>query len=315
MKYNYSLISPFQFQDLVIHICFEILGMGTETFSEGPDGGRDSRFHGEAISYPSSTKPWSGLTIIQAKHTISFNKKFSDSDFFGSESAIINKEVIKIKNLIKNDNLENYLLFANRKLPANANQEIINFLSDSTGLKKEHIGLIGIEKIENYLKRFPHISKNIELNPFDMPLNIEPDDLADVITAINYSLPTIKQEQVDKKIIRTDFLKKNEINRVSSYYANQILNKIGDFPAVDEFLAMPCNINLQRKYYESAEELNAKICLYKKNEHDFDNIMERIIELLLERDNDLKSNKRLTRIMIYYMYYQCDIGENDVHHT
>ncbi|CNI36768.1 ABC-three component system protein [Yersinia bercovieri] len=311
MKYNYSLISPFQFQDLVIHICFELLGMATETFSEGPDGGRDSRFDGQALLYPSSSKPWQGVTIIQAKHTLGFNKKFSDSDFFGNDSSIINKEVDKISQLIKTDNLENYLLFSNRKLPANINNEIIKYINSSTGLRTENIGLIGVEQIENYLKRFPHISKNIDLNPFDMPLNIEPDDLANIINSISDSLSTLPKEKPESRIIRTDFLSKNAINGVGSGYANEILKKIGEFPAIDEFLAMPCNSQLQEKYYESVDELAAKISIYKNDEHNFDTVLEKIIELLIERDSDLKTKKRLTRIMIYYMYYQCDIGEND----
>lgn len=315
MKYNYSLISPFQFQDLVIHVCFELLGMGTETFSEGPDGGRDSRYDGDAMQYPSASNPWKGLTIIQAKHTLGFNKKFSDSDFFGSDSAIINKEVIKISELIKSDGLSNYLLFANRKLPANSNNEIIKFISEKTGLNQANIGLIGTEKIENYLKRFPHIPKNINLNPFDMPLNIEPDDLAEIITAINKSLKALPKEPVQTKIIRTDFKNKNIINNVGKNYADQIIKKIGDFSIIDDFLAMPCNNALQEKYYESIDELSAKISIFKRKEHSFDVILERVIELLIERDNELKTNKRLTRIIIYYMYYRCDLGENDANNA
>lgn len=35
-----------------------------------------------------------------------------------------------------------------------------------------------------------------------------------------------------------------------------------------------------------------------------------MIELLIARDSDLHKNKKLTRIMVYYMYYNCDIGDS-----
>ena len=35
MKYQYSELSPAQFETLVIHVCYRLLGLGTETFSDG----------------------------------------------------------------------------------------------------------------------------------------------------------------------------------------------------------------------------------------------------------------------------------------
>ncbi len=56
------------FERLVVSICDRILGTGTIHFSDGPDGGRDAAFTGRAENYPSSTKPWEGSFVIQAKH-------------------------------------------------------------------------------------------------------------------------------------------------------------------------------------------------------------------------------------------------------
>lgn len=310
MKYNYSELSPNQFEDLTIHLCYELLGMATQTFSEGPDGGRDSRFSGVAECYPSSRKPWSGLTIIQAKHTSSYNSKFRDSSFFGADSATIGKEVSKIKKLILEDGMKNYLIVANRKLSAATNEDILNYLSDKTGLDKENIGLIGIETMESYFKKYSTIPEQVGLNPFDMPINIEPDDLAEVITAINKALPYIKQKNIIPNLKRTDFNGKNKINNLSADYANIIKCKMTDFYEIEEFLAMPENQAEQEMYMDSSDEIHAKICAYKTNEHTFDNVLEVIIDLIIKRDNDCKSHKRLTRVMIYYMYYRCDIGEN-----
>lgn len=311
MKFQYSHLSSGQFESLVIHLCYELLGFATETFSDGKDGGRDSRFEGRANLYPSSAEPWTGVTIIQAKHTSAYNKKFSDGEFYGTASSEIDGEIPKIARLIENDSLRNYFLFSNRKLPANASSNIREYISSQTGLHSSNIGLVGVEQFENYFKRFKHIPENVGLNPFDMPLNIEPDELAEIIVSLKKNLKAINKADIGKKIVRVSFERKNQINNLSAQYGNTIKKRIGEMYQVQEFLAMPENDALQQLYMQSAEELAAKICVLQGPEQKFDNILEKIIELLLERDNDLRSNKSLTRLMIYYMYYHCDIGEED----
>lgn len=314
MSYNYSDLSPIQFESLVIHICYELFGMGAETFADGPDGGRDSRFEGLAQCYPSTSRGWDGLTVIQAKHTINYNSKFSDSDFFStrSETATITVEAKKIKKLIENDGINNYIIFSNRKLPANISEKIKTYLSDETGLPKENIGLIGIEAMANYFRRFPHITKTVDLNPFDTPLNIQPDDLAEVIVSIKEALPAIKKKNIEPNLNRTGFTKKNKINNLTDNYADAIIKRIGDFYEIQDFLSMPENDEYQRKYTETAEELHAKICAYKRDEDSFNKVIESLIEQIINRDNDCRKHRILTRIMVYYMYYKCDIGENYV---
>ncbi|MFT5757478.1 MAG: hypothetical protein ACI9LM_002212 [Alteromonadaceae bacterium] len=314
MNYNYSDLSPTQFEHLVIHLCYELFGMGAETFSDGPDGGRDSRFEGLSQMYPSTNRPWDGLTVIQAKHTISYNSKFNDPDFFSltSQTSTIVSEVEKIKRLIDSDGINNYIIFSNRKLPAGVNEKIKTYLSAETGLAKENIGLIGMETMGNYFKKFPNIAKTVDLNPYDVPFNIQPDDLADVIISIKEALPDIKQKKIKPNLDRTDFIPKNKINNLTSNYADAVIKKLGDFYEIQDFLSMPENEELQQKYSETAEELHAKICAYKRESHSFDQVIENTIELIINRDNDCRRNRILTRTMVYYMYYKCDIGENYV---
>ncbi|MBF4371430.1 hypothetical protein EAY04_25930, partial [Vibrio anguillarum] len=101
-------------------------------------------------------------------------------------------------------------------------------------------------------------------------------------------------------------------NNLTSGYSGAILKKMGDFYAIEDFLSMPDNDEHQQKYIETAEELHAKICIYKRDHHSFDQVIEKTIELIIDRDNDCRRNKALTRAMVYYMYYKCDIGENYV---
>jgi len=311
VKFQYSHLSSGQFESLVIHLCYELLGFATETFSEGKDGGRDSRFEGRANLYPSTAEPWTGVTIIQAKHTSAYNKKFSDGEFFGTASSEVDGEIPKIARLIKSDSLRNYFLFSNRKLPANASSTIRDYIASQTGLHSSNIGLVGVEQFENYFKIFKHIPENVGLNPFDMPLNIEPDELAEIIVSLKSNLKAINKADIGRKIVRVSFERKNQINNLSGPYGNTIKKKIGEMYQVQDFLAMPENEALQQLYMQSAEELAAKVCVLQSPGQKFDVVLEKIIELLLERDTDLRSNKTLTRLMIYYMYYHCDIGEED----
>ncbi|MGE8351171.1 MAG: ABC-three component system protein [Pseudomonas protegens] len=311
MKFQYSHLSSGQFESLVIHLCYELLGFATETFSDGKDGGRDSRFEGRANLYPSAAEPWTGVTIIQAKHTSAYNKKFSDGEFFGTASSEVDGEIPKIVKLIKSDSLRNYFLFSNRKLPASASLTIRDYISGQTGLHSSNIGLVGVEQFENYFKRFKHIPGDVGLNPFDMPLNIEPDELAEIIVSLKNNLKAISKADLGRKIVRVSFERKNQINNLSGPYGSTIKKKIGELYQVQDFLAMPENEVLQQLYMQSAEELAAKVCVLRNPDQKFDVVLEKIIELLLERDTDLRSNKTLTRLMIYYMYYHCDIGEED----
>ncbi|WP_421866627.1 ABC-three component system protein [Motiliproteus sp.] len=317
MKYNYSEISHNQFEELVLQLCFELFGLGTQKFSDGVDGGRDARFDGIANELPSRRNPWEGLTVIQAKHTIEYNKKYSDNDFFGADSSVLNQEVSKIKKLIANDDMKNYILFANRKLPAQSNENILNFLSLETGLNKSNLMLVGVELMESWLKVFPSIPEKVDLNAFDMPLNIEPDELAEVILKIKSELVNIDELVKNKRkteiddIKRTTFKRKNELNNVRESYANIIEKKIIAFDQINDFLSRPENYLFQEKYEDCKDELDERIKSFRNNDHDFEKILENIYDLIIKRDQDCKTNKRLTKAMLHYMYYMCDIGEVD----
>jgi len=111
-------LSPTDFEKLVSVICVEWLGEGTTSFADGRDGGRDARFHGTAQLYPSTTEPWSGHVVIQAKHTATPDASCSDSDFQGFFGNGKKSECPKIQNLIADEILDQYLVFTNRKLTA-----------------------------------------------------------------------------------------------------------------------------------------------------------------------------------------------------
>ena len=75
MKYAYEDLGPEQFETLIVLLCQRLLGISVQGFAKGPDGGRDAKFVGTAELHPSKVDPWSGTTIIQAKHTNGHNRE------------------------------------------------------------------------------------------------------------------------------------------------------------------------------------------------------------------------------------------------
>lgn len=64
--YNLSGLSTRSFEKLVQSIASKVLGPGTVTYGDGPDGGREATFEGR-MDYPSQADPWEGYRVIQAK--------------------------------------------------------------------------------------------------------------------------------------------------------------------------------------------------------------------------------------------------------
>ena len=156
MKYAYEDLSDGHFEILVVLLCQRLLGIGVQGFAQGPDGGRDAKFVGTAELHPSKAAPWKGTTIIQAKHTNGYNRHFSETDFYSAASSntVLGKEIPRIKKLRDNNQLDNYMLFANRRLSGNAETGIRSYLSKQCNIPDESIYLCGIEQMELLLKTF-----------------------------------------------------------------------------------------------------------------------------------------------------------------
>lgn len=306
MKYPYHDFYETLFEDLIVAICQEILGMGVQSFSKGPDGGRDARFNGTAECFPSSTKPHNGKFIIQAKHTDNPIAKVSEKPFSGeSESSIVSKEIKKIKLLKENNEIDHYIIFTNRKASGNAVPKIENKIISSTNIKTAH--LIGIDGIEKYLKAYPDIPINLDLSPVNMPLRVSPDEIAEVILKISNNNDSFK-EAFESIPERVDLSSKNKANNLSSQYSSSIEKHIKDFACIKNFLGDPQNKSFQDMYVNSSEEFNAAIIAKRNDFQKYDDVLQMVISLLIGRDSDLSKNRRLTRLIIYYMYWNCDLG-------
>lgn len=316
MKFAYEDLSDDQFEKLVVYLCQRLLGISVQGFAKGPDGGRDAKFVGTAELHPSKAAPWVGTIIIQAKHTNGYNRNFSESDFFSTTSTntILDKEILRIKKLREAKQLDHYMLFANRRLAGNAESEIREHIASECNIPASSIYLCGVEQLEIWLKRFPDAAIEADLDPIDSPLTVSPDDLAEVVQALARHKDSVIALFDDPPTERVPYEQKNKINNMSVEYAKiQRKKYLKETSQIRRFLAAPENLELLRMYESIVDEFQFKI-ISKRNDYQmFDEVMEYLVDLLFNRDPILRqrAHKRLTRAMLFYMYWNCDIGEVD----
>lgn len=313
MRYALHDLNPTSFEELVVELCTELLGLGVQAFGPGPDGGRDGQFTGTADAYPSRSAPLSGKMIIQAKHTIDAIGKFSDVEFSGaSPKSTLSEELPRIKALYEAGRLDHYFLFSNRRLGGIANQSIQDRIADQTGVTSVH--LFGVEQMERLIKRSPFAATKLQDFEYALPLRASPDELAEVITAI-------ASVQIDcpgtsvTPLQRTAFKKKNELNGLSDEYAMLITrNYLKHFSTVESFLNDPVNQEVLSSYNDAVDEFSAKLVAHRGDFESYDKLLNYLESQLIKRDGDLKANKKLTRTVFYFMYWSCDIGTTGGEH-
>jgi hypothetical protein len=313
MKYAYEDLSDKQFEDLVVFLCHKLLGISVQGFAEGPDGGRDAKFVGTAELHPSKAAPWVGTTIIQAKHTNGYNRHFSESDFFNAKSNknVIGEEIVRIKSLRDSKQLDHYMLFANRRLGGNTESIIRAHISRQCGIPEASIYLCDIEQLEKWLKLFPEAAKLASLDPIDSPLIVSPDDLAEIIQAIALQKEVLSKILDDPPAPRISYETKNALNNMTAEYAKAQRGRyLKETAQIRTFLAAPENDELLQMYESVVDEFQLKIIAKRKDYQTFDDVMEYLVDLLFGRDAVLRQHghKRLTRVMLFYMYWNCDIG-------
>tara|TARA_R110002012_G_scaffold263074_3_gene445567 strand:+ start:153 stop:1070 length:918 start_codon:yes stop_codon:yes gene_type:complete len=305
MKYPLENLTDKEFEDLVALICKEILGTGTVVFSTGKDGGRDAKFYGVANCFPSKSSPWNGKIVIQAKHTEKINSSCSDSDF----QAILKNSVLpSIKKLKTANKVEFYLLFTNRKLSGIQDAKIEDIFDDSTGVNNR---VIGLETIDLWLTEYPRIARILNLNKLLLPLNFNENDLKEIINTFN------KISNEEEKVIpaipeHRDIQIKNELNRLSKEYFNSVIKKnIIYFDQIRDFLTDEINSEYLNKYENTIDDINEEIVLHRDEFEKFEEILNYLYKFIVENNPELTQNRRLVRVFLHYMYYNCDIGVNE----
>lgn len=308
-RFSIHRLHDTEFEDLVTLICRQLLGAGVTSFEPGPDGGKDAKFEGTTIAFPSPTTLATGKFIIQAKHTSNPVASCSDYEF---ETALLNKELPKIKRQFDEGRLTHYILFTNRRKTGGAEDRIPDRIKTETGV--QHVWLRGLKDIENDLLHFPEIVKLSELDKLRSPIQFVLDDIRDVIVAFHShraNLATAFDSQHDFRGY-PGLPRKNEINGLTETYFKEhiLVDSEPRFPEIRRFLENPRNWELTEQYHAVANELKGQIILHREKFITFDSALEHVYQLMHERSPELRTAPRrtLTKVFIHYMYVNCDIG-------
>lgn len=313
MRYAYEDLDPHQFEDLAVALCQFLLGAGVQGFAIGRDGGRDAKFVGTADLLPSSGNPWRGTVIVQAKHTNGLNKSFTDSDFFSetSDTTTIGEELPRITKLREAGSLDHYLLFANRRLTGNGETLLRTHLMTRTGLPAESVLLCGVEGLEVWLKRFPQAASIACIDALDSPLIVSSDQLAELVETLSTSLGPAAARLDEVPGGRISYDEKNHINAMSPEYARLLRrNYLKETGQIRDFLADPINERMLELYLSIVDEFQLKVVAKRKDYQSFDDVMNYLFDLLFARDPLLRAHKLWTRAMVFYMYWNCDLGDD-----
>jgi hypothetical protein len=295
------------FEYLSILICNKILGAATIPFAKGKDGGKDGRFHGKANRFPSETQPWEGKIVIQAKHTTKENASCSDTGF----ATILKNEVIPaIKKLTQENSIDYYLLFTNRKLTGIKDDKIEKQIAAETNVENV---VIANEKIQQFLQEYHDIPQTAKLNELLRPLEFDESDLKEIIIAIHEVIKKNDNFPIEVDFTKIDLEKKNELNKLSKSYFDDVIKRDFDyFNQIETFLSSPINVSLREMYEDTISELNAKITLRRYEFVEFENMLDEFYNYVISNNADqLKGKKRLVRILLNYMYCNCDIGKKE----
>lgn len=302
-------LSEAEFEDLIVAICRELLGVGVTGFGSGPDSGRDGFFEGRANRFPSDSTPATGKFVIQAKHAQSPIASCSDSAF---KKTLLDKELPKVKRLFDDGKLTQYLLFTNRKKTAGADEHFEGRVREESGVS--NAWLLDIDYIYRELRAHPHIVRNAGLDRFHIPMNFTPEDYRDIIDGLfahRDAVETGFDSEHDFKDY-PGFEGKNVVNGVSSDYGSHIKeDSMPHFDAIARFLKNPRNDELTEKYHVVANELKGQLIVHMEQFKSFEHALDAIPGLIQERAPELQvpAKRRLLKIMIHYMYVNCEIGK------
>lgn len=312
-QYPYESLNAEEFENLVIRICKDILGIGCKTFSSGKDGAKDSWFTGSAQNFPSNVASWNGTFNIQAKHTKVYNASCSDNEFSENKTSILEKEISRLNEIKANTPFNNYMIFTNRKLTGGTHPKIVKKLQDGIGITNAEI--IGREQIDSYLTDFPHIANQFGLYKFIAPLRFYEKDLRDVIIIFSDHSKNISLEAKNyiKSFTVINKENKNELNNLSKDYFEFIKShSLQYFESIENFLRDPKNEVYTRMYSNTVSDLQEVITVERSRFVEFEHIIKHLIDHTVgSNEEKLKDLRKIVRVFVHFMYFNCDIGKTE----
>lgn len=247
-------------------------------------------------------KNWKNPERLSPSELLEFNRILIDS-IFGEE--------IK-KSEEKEDPVDHYLLFTNRKLTSSGEGKIRNIFNSKSHVK--NFSFHGKEWIEEELSNntaLEPIMKRLGLGCYRSPLRICSSDIKEVILAFRNHKNEISNEFASANDFKYVFIEeKNRLNKLSDEYFNNVIRTHEQhFREIKAFLENPRNLEFVNYYLNICDEINAKITIHRNQFNEFENIFENLYDLINEKEKDLKIDRRFVNVFLHYMYCVCDIGK------
>lgn len=307
MPFRLHELSHDEFQEVVVLLCRELLGPTVTSFSEGKDGGKDAQFEGFSPTFQAlGDKP--GRFIIQAKHTSNPAATCSGSAF----RREVAHEIPKIQKLAAAGRLTHYVLMTNRRKSGGAHDAIVDQVRAATGV--QNVWLWAVDDLERELRCRPTVVKVSGLQKLRSPIQFAPDDMRDVILALHGQRSALKSTFDSQH----DFLdypglaEKNRINGLTAEYNDYLLEDSGPhFHEIRRFLENARNESLAEQYHAVADDLKGQLITHRDRFENFDTVLEHIFQLVHERSPEVQpaARRRLAKVLVHYMYVNCDIGK------
>jgi hypothetical protein len=309
-QYPFENLNDEQFEELAVLLCRELLGIGVKNFSKGRDGAKDGWFEGTAEKFPSAKDSWIGKFNIQAKHTTTLNASCSDNDFSSesNKTAVLTKELTRLKEIKKDTPFNCFLMFTNRKL---AGEKVTLIERIKSELEIKNADLIGREQISSYLESYPFIANRLGLSKFIYPLRFFEKDIKDVILVFAKQSGNIGKASgsIINSIELIDKETKNELNNLGKDYFDFMKDhSLEYFKEIDKFLKEPKNDKYLNYYLNTVSDLQARITIERSSFGDFKELIEHLINFIVDNNTDIKDLRRIVRVFIHFMYFNCDIG-------
>ena len=143
--------------------------------------------------------------------------------------------------------------------------------------------------------------------------DITPHDIAKVLEEFSSQNPDlIRNISISiQSINRTDFSEKNKINNLSEGYIKLIQQEsLPFFAQFAKFLEEFENRNFKKIYCNITSDLQKVILVNRIDFEQFDQIFDTIETICKEQVPQLLADRRTLQILLHFMYFQCDIGEN-----
>lgn len=185
----------------------------------------------------------------------------------------------------------------------------------------KNVNILDIEDLSKAIKAINDISKQerilsiLESHVYKLKGNfieeITPNDIARVLVEFTNQNPDLIKNIVNRLKKRTEFSEKNKINNLSEGYIKLIQQEsLPFFEQFSNFLERFENRDFKKIYFNITSDLQ-KVILVKRNDFEqFDQIFDTIENICKDQVPQLLAERRTLQILLHFMYFQCDIGEN-----